>query len=211
MNRLTAANGLSLFCLAFAAVSSAACGGSAPEPAATADTARTSTSYEEARARLETLAYGRLVIEQTDDVRDLITRGQTEAASAVEETVEIARLFDHVIRENGEPWRARCLVGIAAANRALAVLIRGLEYQMPRDVEGQLRALVTAGAVHEAELAEEEIQASIAAALEDRARPLDCNEGVALRGALSALRDWPDPEMNVDALHERLDELPECL
>lgn len=205
--------------LLWAALGLAACGASSPGDGASgapggaegeAEERAAPESYDEALARLGALAEHPLVLDQTDTVPQLIEGGQVAATAAVQETVDIVRLFDHVIRENGERWRGRCLVGVAAANRALAVHIRGLQYQLPRDLEAQLAALVAGGAVDEAELAREEFQHSVTTALEERAHPLDCNERVALLGALSASMEWPDPDMDTTILEARIEELPEC-
>jgi hypothetical protein len=163
-------------------------------------------SYENARERLAALMERRLTVAQTDDVDTLVDESQRMATEVAEETVAVVRAFQEVIRENGEHWRGRALVGIAAANRTLAILIRNLSYRMPRQVEEQLRILATEDP-DAAQQAREEIHASIAEALESRAQPLDHNECVALQGALAAVAERPDPSVDGEALRGRIREL----
>jgi len=194
---------LSLVLLVLAGCGGAAQGETAAEPVAVPE------AYDEARTRLSALTEGRLVVEQTDDVTQLIEAARVAATSLAEETVAIVRLFEQVVTDDGERWRARCLVGIAAANRALAVLIRNLEYTMPREVEAQLEVLDAEDPAAAAG-AREEIELSIAEALESRALPLDRNECTALRGAVEVLAEWRDPEIDDEALRTRIGELPDC-
>jgi hypothetical protein len=164
-------------------------------------------AYEEARARLDALTRERIRVAETDDVESLLVEARRLATEAAEETVEIARLFDEAVRDGGERYRARSLVGIAAANRALAVLIRDIDYAIPRDVEARLEALEDES---EAGLARDEIRRTFAEALEERAAPLDQNECTALRGAVAALDEQPDPDVDRAGLRERMSELPDC-
>lgn len=187
----------------------ASCGGTdATEPSAgRADVVP--QSFEDAKARLAEFIERRLSVSQTDDVETLMIDASEEAAESVEEAVAIAEMFDHVVRENGERWRARCLVGIASANRAMAVLIRNLEYQVPRDVEAELRAIAEADP-EEAADARTTIIETIDEALDARAVPLDRNECTALRGAVAALREHPDPEVDREAIIARIEAIPDC-